>query len=277
MRTRCSPPDPGPTGRPRPRTGGPTRSPTPSGSSGTCRTSWSRRSAPRWRRPPRPTCSCTSPTAPDALLINQIAVRQVLFRGRSARVERHDAGAARDQQRLTSPVTCAGPVAASLSRRRCSCPRTTVAASGSLRQRIAERLPRPEYEVDLLPPLHRGALRPGCTIEGESAEEHTGDGTRSGPVNPSWRGGAAVRRRTRATAEMPVARRGIDPLAPADDPRHGMARQDRCSMPLPRAVVRYLVLWSRWVGSLAEPILVPGRRPLPRRAARRPVRAPPCS
>ena len=39
----------------RPPTAATTRSPTPSASSGTCRTSWSRRSARRWRRSPTPT------------------------------------------------------------------------------------------------------------------------------------------------------------------------------------------------------------------------------
>ena len=53
----------GPPGRSRP-TAASTRSPTRSGSSGTCPTSWSTRSAPRWRRSPRPTCWCTSSTAP---------------------------------------------------------------------------------------------------------------------------------------------------------------------------------------------------------------------
>ena len=33
--------------------------PTPSASSATCRTTWSRRSAPRWRKPSRPICCCT--------------------------------------------------------------------------------------------------------------------------------------------------------------------------------------------------------------------------
>ena len=40
------------------------RCPTRSASSATCRTSWSRRSRPRCRRPPTPTCCCTSSTAP---------------------------------------------------------------------------------------------------------------------------------------------------------------------------------------------------------------------
>ena len=55
-RTRCSPPWTRPCAAPRPPTAASTPSPTPSGSSGTCRTSWSRRSARRWRRSPRPTC-----------------------------------------------------------------------------------------------------------------------------------------------------------------------------------------------------------------------------
>src|SRR5690606_27960743 len=49
---------------PRPPTGGSTPSPTPSASSATCPTSSSRRSAPRWRRSPRPTSSSTSSTPP---------------------------------------------------------------------------------------------------------------------------------------------------------------------------------------------------------------------
>ena len=44
--------------------GGSTPSPTPSASSATCRTSWSKRSAPPWRRWLRPTSSCTWSTAP---------------------------------------------------------------------------------------------------------------------------------------------------------------------------------------------------------------------
>ena len=44
-------------------TAGRSCSPTPSGSSATCRTSWSRRSGRRWRRSPTPTSCCTSSTA----------------------------------------------------------------------------------------------------------------------------------------------------------------------------------------------------------------------
>ena len=55
-RTRCSPPWTRPCAGPRPPTAASTRWPTPSASSGTCRTSSSRRSARRWRRSPTPTC-----------------------------------------------------------------------------------------------------------------------------------------------------------------------------------------------------------------------------
>ena len=48
-----------------------------------------------------------------------------------------------------------------------------------LRERIAERLPRPEYDVDLLLPYTEGALVARLHDEGEIlSEEHTGDGTR---------------------------------------------------------------------------------------------------
>ncbi|ALE74408.1 ATP-binding protein [Pseudonocardia sp. EC080625-04] len=50
---------------------------------------------------------------------------------------------------------------------------------GKLRDRIAELLPRPEYEVDLLLPYTEGALVARLHDEGEIlAEEHTGEGTR---------------------------------------------------------------------------------------------------
>ena len=42
--------------------------PTPSASSATCRTSWSRPSRPRCRRPPTPTCCCTWSTPPSPQL-----------------------------------------------------------------------------------------------------------------------------------------------------------------------------------------------------------------
>ncbi|MBC3190894.1 GTPase HflX [Pseudonocardia sp. C8] len=79
---------------------------------------------------------------------------------------------------------------------------------GKLRQRIAERLPRPEYEVDLLLPYTEGALVARLHDEGEVlAEEHTGDGTRiRARVGPEL--GVAVLPYAvgpRATAEMPVA------------------------------------------------------------------------
>ena len=54
-RTRSSPPSTRPYVAPRRRTAAPTRSPTRSASSATCPTSWSRRSARRWRRSPSPT------------------------------------------------------------------------------------------------------------------------------------------------------------------------------------------------------------------------------
>ncbi|MEQ3553976.1 GTPase HflX [Pseudonocardia nematodicida] len=48
-----------------------------------------------------------------------------------------------------------------------------------LRERIAERLPRPEYEVDLLLPYTEGALVARLHDEGDVlAEEHTPEGTR---------------------------------------------------------------------------------------------------
>ena len=66
-RTRCSPPWTRRSAGPSRPTAASTRSPTPSASCGTCRTSWSTPSAPRSRRWPPPTCCCTSSTAPTPI------------------------------------------------------------------------------------------------------------------------------------------------------------------------------------------------------------------
>ena len=60
----CSQPWTRPRGAPPHATGGSTPSPTPSASSGTCHTSSSRPSGPRWRRSPTLTWCCTSSTGP---------------------------------------------------------------------------------------------------------------------------------------------------------------------------------------------------------------------
>ena len=70
-----------------------------------------------------------------------------------------------------------------------------------LRARIAELLPSPELDVELLLPYTEGALTPRVHTEGEvRAEEHTAEGTRL-----HARVGAE-----RAAAVLPFARAGRD-------------------------------------------------------------------
>ncbi len=119
-----------------------------------------------------------------------------------------------------------------------------------LRERIAELLPRPEYEVELLLPYTEGGLVARVYADGEVlAEEHTPDGTwlRARVGAGAGHGGAAVRlRRCRRTGDAP--RR----TAPSTD----------------RSSSRLLVLLALLVAGLVAGLVVV-RRPLRRRPAAR--------
>jgi len=84
-----------------------------------------------------------------------------------------------------------------------------------LRERIAELLPKPEVELDLLVPYAQGSLVARVHAEGEVlAEEHTPEGTRlRARVGPEL-----------ATAALPYAVAGGPERAAASEPSEGLAR-----------------------------------------------------
>ena len=171
-RTRCSPPSTRPPGGPARRTGGSTRCPTRSASSGTCRTSSSRRSAPRWRRSPQAdlVVHVVDGAHPDPE--EQVrAVREVLAEVGA------DGGrpSCSWSTRPTRPTRrrCCG--SSGSGRTRSSSPPAPGPAWTSSAERIEARLPRPAVELDVLVPYDRGDLVARCTSGARCSSEHTGE------------------------------------------------------------------------------------------------------
>ena len=146
------------------RTGGPTRSPTRSGSSGTCRTSSSRRSARRWRRRRGRTCSCTSSTP-------RTRCRRTRSRPSarcSSRSARSTAAGCRASCWWSTRRDAAGDLA--LARLRHLLPDAVFVSARRgdgierLRARIAELLPQPgRWTSSCCCPTPRARSRRGCT------------------------------------------------------------------------------------------------------------------
>ena len=251
---------------PSPRTGAATPSPTPSGSSGTCPTSSSRRSARRWRRRRGRTCSCTSSTP-------RTPCRRTRSRpcGRcSSRSARSRAAGCRRScwwsTRSTPRATSRWPACATCCRTPCSSPPAAATASSGCARGSPSCCRGPEVEVELLLPYTEGSLVARVHAEGEVlAEEHTAG--RHAAARPGRRraglGGAAVHLRRRHLAQ----RVGAVDIGP-EQIEHRRARtaepprRSRCARGLARPGD------GGRAGSAVARNVVRGRRPAPGRAVR---------
>ncbi len=199
----------------RPPTGGSTRCPTPSASSGTCRTRSSRRSAPRWRRSPTPTWSCTWSTAPTPTRRSRSA--------RSARCSPRSAPTGCPScwwsTRSTRPTRrrCCG--SSGRGPRRSSSRPAPAPGIDELRAAIEARLPRPAVEVRAVLPYDRGDLvarvhRSGEVLE-HGAHRRTGHCCTYGSTRrsrPSWHRSRSVPDRRRRDGPTGARPRRIAPL-----------------------------------------------------------------
>ena len=253
-RTRCSPPSTRPPGAPSPPTGAPTRSPTPSGSSGTCRTSSSRRSGRRWRRRPTPTCCVHVVDASDPLPEDQIkAVRQVLVEIGEEQRRPDAARAAGGQQDRRRGRPRPGPAAPPAAGRgvRLRAPRRRHRAAARPHRRAAPAARRSTSSCCC--PTPRARWWPGCTPRARCSPRSTpptAPGCTPGSA-PSWprrccrspvggpRATVGARHRVREalTLSLPPLslRRGLARPGRAIRPDRGCPRRGRrCAVDDPR-------------------------------------------
>ena len=144
------------------------------GSSGTCRTSWSRHSAPRWRKPPRRTSSCTWWTGPTPNPRRKSPRSAACWPRSARRTCQSSWWSTRSTQ--ADPVVLQGlrarePGSLSVSAK-------TGAGLAALRDAIEAALPRLDVQVKVVVPYRRGDLVARVHEEGEVLHVgHGADGT----------------------------------------------------------------------------------------------------